>query len=73
MNDENEELEDEQDDTTAAIKTGGTFAEQVANLSTDQLKTVHSTVKAEVDKRSQPNLGAMSDQEFENFKYKVGM
>jgi hypothetical protein len=71
MKDENEKTNEE--DGSSAIKTGGTFAEQVANLSTDQLKTVHSTVKAEVDKRSPPDIGAMSDQEFERFKHKVGM
>ena len=73
MNDETEGLEDQKDDSATAIKTGGTFAEQVANLSADQLKTVHSTVKAEVDKRNPPDIGAMSDQEFERFKQKIGM
>ena len=69
MSDENEKLEGD----VETEKQTGTFAEQVPHLSDEQLKKVHETVTAEVDKRNPPDVGAMSDQEFERYKQKVGM
>jgi hypothetical protein len=47
-----------------AIETGGTFADQVSRMSTDQLHVVKQTVEAETSKRDEPNYAGMSDNEF---------
>jgi hypothetical protein len=47
-----------------AVESGGTFADQVAGLTDDQLKVVKQTVMTEAGKREQPNYAGMSDAEF---------
>lgn len=63
--DDNEELE--------AIETAVTAAEQIAAMSPEQLGSLKAIVDAEEGKRSQPNLGAMSEQEFQAYKAKHGL
>ena len=65
MNDEDEELE--------AIETAVTAAEKIASMSPEQLSSLKAIVDAEAGKRSQPNLGAMSEQEFQAYKAKQGI
>ena len=65
MNDEDEELE--------AIETAVTAAEQIASMSPEQLGSLKAIVDAEAGKRSKPNLGAMSEQEFQAYKAKQGL
>ena len=65
MNDEDEELE--------AIETAGSAAESIAAMSPQQLAALKAIVDSEAGKRSQPNLGAMSEQEFQAYKTKHGI
>ena len=65
MNDEDEELE--------AIETAVTAAEQIASMSPEQLSSLKAIVDAEAGKRLQPNIGAMSEQEFQAYKNKHGL
>ena len=65
MRNEDEELE--------AIETAVTAAEQIAAMSAEQLSSLKGIVDAEAGKRSHPNLGAMSEQEFQAYKAKRGL
>ena len=59
---------DEKDITEQAVETGGTFADQISRLSNDQLQVVKATVDAESGKRKPPDVGSMTDAEFEKYK-----
>ena len=60
-------------DELEAIETAVTAAEQIASMSPEQLTSLKAIVDAEAGKRSQPNLGAMSEQEFQAYKAKQGL
>jgi hypothetical protein len=54
---------DEKDVTEQAVETGGTFADQIARLTDEQLQVVKQTVNSEAGKREQPDFGSMSNAE----------
>ena len=62
MNTEDEELE--------AIEEASSATETVAAMSQEQLAALKAIVDAEAGKRSQPDFGNMSEQEFQAFKAK---
>ena len=64
---------DENEEELEAIETAGSAAETVASMSPERLTALKAIVDAEAGKRSQPNLGAMSEQEFQAFKAKHGL
>ena len=66
-------MNDTDNDELEAIETAVTAAEQIASMSPEQLGSLKAIVDAEAGKRSQPNLGAMSEQEFQAFKAKQGL
>ena len=66
-------MNDTDNDELEAIETAVTAAEQIASMSPEQLSSLKAIVDAEAGKRSQPNLGAMSEQEFQTFKAKQGL
>ena len=63
-------MNETEDEDLEAIETTTTAADQIAAMSPDQLAALKAVVDAEAGKRSQPNLGAMSEQEFQTFKAK---
>ena len=66
-------MNENEDEELEAIETAGSAAETVAAMSPAQLSALKAIVDAEAGKRSQPNLGAMSEQEFQAFKAKQGL
>ena len=64
---------EEDEEELEAIETAVTAAEQIASMSPAQLSSLKAIVDAEAGKRSQPNLGVMSEQEFQAFKAKQGI
>ena len=66
-------MNDTDDEELEAIETAVTAAEQIASMSPEQLGALKAVVDAEAGKRSQPNLGAMSEQEFQAYKAKQGL
>lgn len=66
-------MNDTDNDELEAIETAVTAAEQIASMSPEQLGSLKAIVDAEAGKRSQPNLGAMSEQEFQAYKSKHGL
>ena len=64
---------EEDEEELEAIETAVTAAEQIASMSPAQLSSLKAIVDAEAGKRSQPNLGAMSEQEFQAYKTKHGI
>ena len=66
-------MNENEDEELEAIDTTVTAAEQIAAMSPAQLGSLKAIVDAEAGKRSQPNLGAMSEQEFQAFKAKQGI
>ena len=66
-------MNENEDEELEAIETALTAAEQIASMSPEQLNSLKTIVDAEAGKRSQPNLGAMSEQEFQAYKSKHGL
>ena len=66
-------MNDTEEEELDAVETATTAAEQIASMSPEQLSSLKAIVDAEAGKRSQPNLGAMSEQEFQAYKTKHGL
>ena len=56
-----------------AVEAGASFADQVRSLTDDQLQAVKTLVNEEAGKRTPPDLGNMSEQEFQAYKAKHGL
>ena len=66
-------MNDTEDEELEAIEMAATAADQIASMTPEQLQSLKAIVDAEAGKRSQPNLGAMSEQEFQAYKTKHGI